>query len=91
MNKKLFGFISLGIVGLYLLCSFNKVDKTSTKTEKDHPKIVNIVNFIRLLEPRDPKITEEVLYETVVKQVASFDQVRTLHGDVIVVVVLEVD
>ena len=35
----------------------------------DHPKIVNIVNFIRLLEPRDPKITEDVLYQTVVKQV----------------------
>lgn len=33
------------------------------------PKIVNIVNFIRLLEPRDPKITEDVLYQTVVKQV----------------------
>jgi hypothetical protein len=36
----------------------------------DKPKIVNIVNFIRLLEPRDPKITEDVLYQTVVKQVA---------------------
>ncbi|HTE11140.1 MAG TPA: hypothetical protein VK645_09220, partial [Chitinophagaceae bacterium] len=34
------------------------------------PKIVNIVNFIRLLEPRDPAITEDVLYQTVVKQVA---------------------
>jgi len=34
-----------------------------------HPRIVNIVNFIRLIEPRDPKITEEVLYNTVVKQV----------------------
>ncbi|HEY9195622.1 MAG TPA: hypothetical protein VIM77_05130, partial [Mucilaginibacter sp.] len=34
------------------------------------PKIVNIVNFIRLLEPRDPQITEDVLYQTVVKQVA---------------------
>lgn len=34
------------------------------------PKIVNIVNFIRLLEPRDPTITEDVLYQTVVKQVA---------------------
>src|SRR2546428_8936445 len=33
------------------------------------PKIVNIVNFIRLLEPRYPKITEDVLYQTVVKQV----------------------
>ena len=33
------------------------------------PRIVNIVNFIRLLEPRDPAITEEVLYQTVVRQV----------------------
>jgi len=33
------------------------------------PRIVNIVNFIRLLEPRDPQITEDVLYQTVVKQV----------------------
>lgn len=33
------------------------------------PRIVNIVNFIRLLEPRDPAITEDVLYQTVVEQV----------------------
>jgi len=33
------------------------------------PRIVNIVNFIRLLEPRDPNITKDVLYQTVVKQV----------------------
>lgn len=33
------------------------------------PRIVNIINFIRLLEPRDARITETVLYETVVKQV----------------------
>ncbi|WP_208025674.1 hypothetical protein [Niastella caeni] len=38
--------------------------------KQDVPKIVNIVNFIRLLEPRDPKITQDVLYQTVVKQVA---------------------
>lgn len=37
--------------------------------EKPKPKVINIVNFIRLLEPRDPKITEDVLYQTVVKQV----------------------
>lgn len=35
----------------------------------DGPKIVNIVNFIRLLEPRDAKITQDVLFQTVVKQV----------------------
>ena len=33
------------------------------------PKIVNIINFIRLLEPRDSAITEDVLYQTVIKQV----------------------
>ncbi|MET1055340.1 MAG: hypothetical protein ABWY16_08540 [Pedobacter sp.] len=37
--------------------------------DEDGPKVVNIVNFIRLLEPRDPEITEDVLYQTVVKQV----------------------
>ncbi len=38
-------------------------------SETPTPKIVNIVNFIRLLEPRDAAITEDVLYQTVVKQV----------------------
>jgi hypothetical protein len=33
------------------------------------PRIINIVNFIRELEPRDPAITKDVLYQTVVKQV----------------------
>lgn len=47
-----------GIICLCLLSSFEAP-----------PKIVNIVNFIRLLEPRDAAITEEVLYQTVVKQV----------------------
>ena len=28
----------------------------------DHPRIVNIVNFIRWLEPRDAAITKDVLY-----------------------------
>lgn len=40
-----------------------------TALEKAKPKIVNIINFIRLLEPRDAAITEDVLFQTVVKQV----------------------
>jgi hypothetical protein len=56
------------ITGICLLCSFTGIYKRA-KNHNDHPKIVNIVNFIRLLEPRDPKITEDVLYQTVVKQV----------------------
>src|SRR3982751_6857214 len=43
-------------------------------SQTSHPKIVNIVNFIRLLEPRDSAITENVLYETVVKQVGILKQ-----------------
>jgi hypothetical protein len=38
------------------------------------PRIVNIINFIRQLEPRDPKVTEEVLYQTVVEQVKQLNQ-----------------
>jgi hypothetical protein len=49
----------------FLLCSFRP---PQTKTNSN-PKIVNIVNFIRLLEPREATITQDVLYQTVVKQV----------------------
>jgi hypothetical protein len=71
MNRKMPGVIMFAIACIFLLSSFNETNKPSGNLFKDndHPKIVNIVNFIRLLEPRDPKITEEVLYETVVKQV----------------------
>ncbi|SDT68149.1 hypothetical protein SAMN05216490_4872 [Mucilaginibacter mallensis] len=34
------------------------------------PRIVNIVNFIRDIEPRDPNVTKDVLYQTVVNQIA---------------------
>jgi hypothetical protein len=61
-----------------IILTFNTPLLASNKTEaqnipadenKEQPKIVNIVNFIRLLEPRDANITEKVLYETVVNQV----------------------
>lgn len=59
------------IISILLLCSFTAYNHHSTPSEnkKNYPKIVNIVNFIRLLEPRDPAVTEDVLYQTVVKQV----------------------
>ncbi len=34
------------------------------------PKIINIVNFIRDIEPRDASITKYVLYQTVVNQIS---------------------
>lgn len=67
-NKQFLGFI-LGMIGLIFLSSFSIKKVLMKGAEKPKPKIVNIVNFIRLLEPRDPKITQQVLYETVVKQV----------------------
>lgn len=36
---------------------------------REVPRIVNIVNFIRQTEPRDPAITDQVLFETVEEQV----------------------
>lgn len=38
------------------------------------PRIVNIVNFIRQCEPRIGRITEEVLYQTVVEQIKIMQQ-----------------
>ena len=62
------------IVLVFTLFSFSScgnVDKQFDNPDEEmvKPKIVNIINFIRLLEPRDQKITEDVLYQTVVKQV----------------------
>ena len=57
------GLLMLLIYGGFTLYKKKPQDKT------EHPKIVNIINFIRLLEPRDEKITEEVLYQTVVEQI----------------------
>jgi hypothetical protein len=71
ISRKLIACISCGIICLATLSSFYilKRDGHPAKATAETPKIVNIVNFIRLLEPRDPKITEDVLYQTVVKQV----------------------
>lgn len=54
----------------FLSCR-NLKPETSTQASlnQDEPKIVNIVNFVRLLEPRIPEFTEEVLYNTVAEQV----------------------
>lgn len=43
--------------------------KMNNTSEYKKPRIVNIINFIRLLEPRyNGKITEDILYQTVVNQ-----------------------
>jgi hypothetical protein len=52
--------------------------RCAAPTTKEEPKIVNIINFIRLLEPRNPKITQDVLYQTVVKQVEIMKKYRLM-------------
>lgn len=42
--------------------------------KKKSPRIVNIINFIRQLEPRDASITEDVLYETVHQQIIQLNK-----------------
>ncbi|MFZ0280579.1 MAG: hypothetical protein WAL29_02935, partial [Bacteroidales bacterium] len=61
-------FVVLILTGMLSLCSTGYAQSNSVNN-KSRPKIVNIINFIRLLEPRDRKITEDVLYQTVVKQI----------------------
>jgi hypothetical protein len=70
-NKKYHILTLLLIVSTLTLCLISGCNrqKVNSGNETKHPKIVNIINFIRLLEPRDTKITEEVLYETVVRQI----------------------
>ena len=59
------------IISVVLFSSYTNYGKYQRNKRKgsEPPKIVNIINFIRLLEPRDPAITEDVLYQTVVNQV----------------------
>lgn len=72
----------LAILILLLPVSFLscKDSKTETKSVNDNnpeePRIVNIINFVRLLEPRIPEFTEEVLYNTVVEQVRIMRQYK---------------
>jgi hypothetical protein len=47
----------------------DKPRQPNAAPETGEPRIVNIINFIRLLEPRSAEITEEVLYQTVVEQI----------------------
>ena len=57
-------------------CDIYSQPKNYTAIGKDRPKFVNIINFIRLLEPRDARITEDVLYQTVVKQLQIMKKYR---------------
>jgi|GEM_PF-30125 len=53
-----------------------EMNTSNIRKMDDHPRIVNIVNFIRWLEPRDAAVTKDVLYETVVKQIELMKRCR---------------
>ncbi|SDF92975.1 hypothetical protein SAMN05421827_102150 [Pedobacter terrae] len=48
--------------------SFSFAQQPQQEQEKS-PRIVNIVNFIRAIEPREKEVTPDVLYQTVVEQI----------------------
>ncbi len=55
-------------------------NSSAAECNKEQPRIVNIINFIRLLEPRDPvNISEDVLFDAV-KQEASMLKQYELPG-----------
>jgi len=66
------------VMSMISLCSFISVNKKveATGNETEHPKIVNFINFIRLLEPRDANVTQNVLYQTVVSQITMMKKYR---------------
>jgi hypothetical protein len=66
---------SITIILLFLILQSSFAQENIIKSSNEEkPKIVNIINFIRLLEPRyKGKITEEILYQTVVNQ---FDMMK---------------
>ncbi|WP_139298364.1 hypothetical protein [Pedobacter hartonius] len=60
------------LIFLVILCqyTFSVTQAQQQAVSKENgPKIINIVNFIRDIEPRDSAVTKDVLYQTVLKQI----------------------
>ncbi len=76
--KRIFSPLLAITIAAVLLSSFTIRNNSTTQNvnENPHPRIVNIVNFIRLLEPRDAAITQDVLFQTVVQQVKMMRQYK---------------
>lgn len=70
MRSKFFSLIFLVVMASVItIRSFAQKSKPASA-----PKIVNIVNFIRDIEPRDANVTKDVLYQTVVNQIKLMKQ-----------------
>uniref|UniRef100_UPI0032168F9A hypothetical protein n=1 Tax=uncultured Draconibacterium sp. TaxID=1573823 RepID=UPI0032168F9A len=64
------------LVVLFCSCVNSGQQNKESEPQISKPRIVNIINFIRLCEPRKDEITEDVLYETVQKQVDILNQYK---------------
>ncbi len=71
--KHKFSALIIGVMVLLSACQTPSKHEELTGDETK-PKIINIINFIRLIEPRDERITETVLFETTAKQVEIMKQ-----------------
>lgn len=62
------------LFGLLLLLFSNMMLVSCCNENDDNPRIVNLIYFVRLLEPRHEEITIDTLYETVVEQIKQIDE-----------------
>jgi hypothetical protein len=67
--KKILAASMVFVPFLLISCLGPADGRKENKAVLDRPRIVNIINFVRLCEPRIESYTEEVLFETVVKQI----------------------
>jgi hypothetical protein len=74
--KKILSASIMFVPFLLISCTRPTDRRKENKGVMDRPRIVNIINFVRLCEPRIESYTEEVLYETVVKQVEMMKKYR---------------
>lgn len=64
MYKSTYLLFACFLFAVLLSCKVRQI-----KPATDSPKVVNIVNFIRDIEPREAHVTKDVLYQTVVEQI----------------------
>lgn len=73
-NRYLLFLVVIFIGSILFLSACKQSERITSKTKTKHPRIVNIINFVRLCEPRNDKITENMLYATVVKQLQMMEK-----------------
>jgi len=69
-------YISLILTAVFLFTASNGQLLCRPTVPPNPPRIVNIIHFIRQLEPREEHITEDVLYETVLRQVNQLNECK---------------